>query len=212
MDKYYKERAPYYDRVYQYPERKADINFLQDHLPGKFENLNVLEVAAGTGFWTQFISKKATSVLATDLLREPLLELEKRALPESVSIATVSAFELHKIGRKFDAAFVGLWLSHVKCEEVHKFFDSLHMALNPGAKVILLDNTKSQCKRHPISRKDEQGNTYQDRQLDDGSVHEVLKNFPDEKELIEYTCSHGSKTEYVELEHFWLFEYECAAH
>jgi hypothetical protein len=30
----------------------------------------------------------------------------------------------------------------------------------------------------PISRRDADGNTYQRRTLDDGSVHEVLKNFP----------------------------------
>jgi demethylmenaquinone methyltransferase/2-methoxy-6-polyprenyl-1,4-benzoquinol methylase len=212
MDDYYRTRAPYYDRVYHYPERKADISFLQDQLPGKFEKLNVWEVASGTGFWTQFIAKKAASVLATDVLREPLLELEKRSLPESVSVATVSAFDLHKIGRKFDGAFIGLWLSHVRLEEIHQFFDSLHKALNPGAKVILLDNTKSQCQRHPISRKDEQGNTYQERKLDDGSVHEVLKNFPDEAELAEYVRANGSKLEYLELEHFWLFEYVYTAH
>jgi demethylmenaquinone methyltransferase/2-methoxy-6-polyprenyl-1,4-benzoquinol methylase len=88
----------------------------------------------------------------------------------------------------------------------------LHKALNPGAKVILLDNTKSQCQRHPISRKDEQGNTYQERKLDDGSVHEVLKNFPDEAELAEYVRANGSKLEYLELEHFWLFEYVYTAH
>ena len=35
----------------------------------------------------------------------------------------------------------------------------------------------------PLSRSDAQGNTYQLRRLDDGSTHEVLKNFPTESEL-----------------------------
>ena len=28
--RYYKERAPIYDRVYSYPERQSDLRFLED--------------------------------------------------------------------------------------------------------------------------------------------------------------------------------------
>jgi hypothetical protein len=58
------------------------------------------------------------------------------------------------------------------------WLDTLHARLQPGARVVLLDNSFVQTSSTPISRRDEAGNTYQLRTLDDGSVHEVLKNFP----------------------------------
>jgi len=211
MKNYYRERAPYYDRVYDYPERADDIALLKSTIPAKFLNSDVLEVAAGTGYWTQYIAKTAHSVLATDIVQEPLDELSKRNLPDTVQIKIVDAFELASLERKFDGAFVGLWLSHVPIEKAELFFKSLHSVLRPGAKVVLIDNTKAQCQKHPITRTDEAGNTYQNRKLDDGSVHEVLKNFPGRDELAGYVNCAATISEYVELEHFWLFEYEYNA-
>lgn len=210
MKQYYRERAPYYDRVYDYPERAADIARLKKQIPSLFMGLDIVEVAAGTGFWTQFIARSARSILATDLVQEPLNELIKRDLP-SVTSLTVDAFELENLDRKFDGAFVGLWLSHVQIEKAECFFRSLHSVLKPGAKVAILDNTKAQCETFPIVRTDEWGNTYQSRELDDGSTHEVLKNFPSEEELREYVSLFGDRPKFIELEHFWLLEYEYKA-
>lgn len=59
----------------------------------------------------------------------------------------------------------------------------------------------------PISRTDEHGDTYQMRGLDDGSRHEVLKNFPTESEL--RAAVHGMATEVrVELlQYYWALSY-----
>lgn len=58
MKAYYQERAPVYDRVYSYPERQGDLRFLEEYILQQFSELRVLEIAAGTGYWTQFLSKK----------------------------------------------------------------------------------------------------------------------------------------------------------
>jgi len=59
MKEYYKERAPVYDRVYAYPERQDDLRELEEYIPAQFDGREVIEIAAGTGYWTQFIYKKA---------------------------------------------------------------------------------------------------------------------------------------------------------
>jgi hypothetical protein len=41
-----------------------------------------------------------------------------------------------------------------------------------GARVVMLDNRYVSPSSTPLSRQDEHGNTYQQRSLDDGSVHE----------------------------------------
>lgn len=60
---------------------------------------------------------------------------------------------------------------------------NFHRAFAPGATIIFIDNIYVEGSSTPISRTDAEGNTYQSRKLDDGSTHEVLKNFPTQTEL-----------------------------
>ena len=76
--RYYKERTPIYDRVYSYPERQSDLRFLEDKVAVQLAGLEVLEVAAGTGYWTQFINTTASSVIATDVTRGALEQVRMR--------------------------------------------------------------------------------------------------------------------------------------
>jgi demethylmenaquinone methyltransferase/2-methoxy-6-polyprenyl-1,4-benzoquinol methylase len=59
----------------------------------------------------------------------------------------------------------------------------------------------------PISRTDEQGNTYQTRRLADGSTHEVLKNFPSALELRQATESLAKNVRIEFLQYFWILSY-----
>ena len=61
MKAYYAARAPYYDAVYDKPERRADIAFLKAFLSSRFAQRSVIEVACGTGYWTQCIAPVAAS-------------------------------------------------------------------------------------------------------------------------------------------------------
>ena len=126
-----------------------------------FSSGKVLEVACGTGYWTQFIAREARSVLATDAEREPLLRLESRVSAKSVRTLVKDAYELADLGR-FNAAFAGLWFSHVPTERRQGWLQSLHACLEPGSRIVLLDNSEVQCERLPIIAHDKYGNTYQE--------------------------------------------------
>ncbi|MBN4076046.1 class I SAM-dependent methyltransferase [Gammaproteobacteria bacterium AH-315-E17] len=104
MEKYYKERAPIYDKVYLYPEREKDIKFLKEYIPSRFKGLDIIEIAAGTGYWTQYVSATAKTILATDAVEEPLEELKRRRLPDSVSIVKQDAYSLDSIDQLFNGA------------------------------------------------------------------------------------------------------------
>jgi demethylmenaquinone methyltransferase/2-methoxy-6-polyprenyl-1,4-benzoquinol methylase len=96
-----------------------------------------------------------------------------------VEFRTVDAYTLAELGDEtFDAAFAGCWWSHVPLQRLPAWLDTLHARLEPGARVVMLDNSFVQTSSTPITHSDAQGNTYQMRTLDDGSTHEVLKNFP----------------------------------
>ncbi len=208
LQAYYAARAPDYDAVYLKAERRDDIAFLSTYLPARFAGRSAFEVACGTGFWTQFIASTARSLVATDATPEPLYYARLRLNASGVVFRQADAYALGEEIGTFEAAFAGLWFSHVPVQARQAFFGSLHSRLLPGARVVLLDNSDVQCRELPIAEQDREGNSYQIRRIKDGSTHRVLKNFPTESELRSLVDSFASTCAYRELENFWLFEYE----
>jgi demethylmenaquinone methyltransferase/2-methoxy-6-polyprenyl-1,4-benzoquinol methylase len=210
MREYYAARAPIYDEVYLRPERKADLEELRRRIPAWFARRSVLEIACGTGYWTQFIAPLAARMTAIDAVAEPLAFARLRPEVERVTFVRADAFSLPESLGKFDAAFAGLWLSHVPRQRLHSFLAGLHARLDPGARVVLIDNTEEQCDRLPIVERDAHGNTYQLRTLPDGTTHRVLKNFPLEAELKAMIRGIGANAQYWRGAHFWAFWYDTA--
>lgn len=210
MQAYYAIRAPYYDAVYLKPERAKDIAFLSGYLPAAFAGRSVLEVACGTGYWTQHIARTAARLVAIDAGPEPLGFARLRPNAELVTFRLEDAYHLPADLGEFDAAFAGLWFSHVPVEQRAEFISALHPRLVAGAKVIFIDNSEVQCREWPIVETDAHGNTYQRRELRDGSVHRVLKNFPTQDQLRELLSRHASALSFRQLDNFWLLEYEVA--
>jgi ubiquinone/menaquinone biosynthesis C-methylase UbiE len=212
LRQYYAARAREYERIYTKPERQADLTRLKELLPPMFANRRVLEVACGTGYWTQFLVRAAKSIVAVDANAETLEVANEKAWPPGrVSFSVADAYLLPDEFGMFDAAFAGFWWSHIPVRDRSRFLNALDRRLLPGAKIVLLDNRFVEGSSTPISHRDDEGNTYQSRRLDDGSEHVVLKNFPPEFELRADVSALGRNTQYIPLEHYWLFIYEKAA-
>ena len=208
MRAYYAARAPYYDAVYLKPERREDIAFLSSHLPERFRNRSVLEIACGTGYWTQHIAPAASRLVATDLTTEPIEFARLRTGTQDVQFRQVDAYALPPDLGQFDAAFAGLWFSHIPIAARQAFLHGLHARLAPGARVIFIDNNETQLRDFPLSETDADGNTYQQRDLRDGTAHRVLKNFPTETELRTVLGPFALDIRFLGLQNFWLIEYE----
>ncbi len=212
MHAYYAARAPYYDAVYLKPERREDISFLSAHLPERFRGRSLLEIACGTGYWTQHLATTVAHMVATDGTAEPLGFARLRPGVERVVFCRADAYALPSGLGAFDGAFAGLWFSHVPIERRASFLNGLHKRLQPGARVVFIDNNEVQLGDFPIVETDAQGNTFQMRQLRDGSLHRVLKNFPKEAELMALISPLGGNMAYRNLENFWILEYEVRPH
>ena len=211
MRRYYARRAAYYERVYHKPERQHDLRAMEAWLAGAFAGRQVLEVACGTGWWTPHGARDAASWLATDLNSETLAVAQARPMPASVSFATVDAYTLAGLDRqRFDAAFAGCWWSHVPLQTLAGWLQTLHELLEPGARVAFLDNSFVQTSSTPISRRDKAGNTNQNRTLDDGSVHEVLKNFPSAASATAMLGPRARQVQWLDHVHYWVLSYELA--
>ena len=204
---YYARRAHEYDRVYSIPERQEDIGRLKASLRSLFVGRRVLEVAAGTGYWTHEFASAAESVLATDINPEPLAIAKRRSYEkENVAFQIADAFTLDGVTGEFDAAFVGFWWSHVPKRRVPEFAESVTRRLLPGALVVVMDN-RVEGTRHPVTGQDSEGNTYQTRALTDGSTWSVMKNFPTESELREAVRPFGRDVAFERLTYYWTMRF-----
>lgn len=211
LQSYYAQRAASYERIYQKPERQAELRTLEAWLQGVFAGRRVLEVACGTGWWTPHGAREAAAWLATDLNPETLAIARAKTLPACVQVMTLDAWQLDTLGaQRFDAAFAGFWWSHVERARLRGWLTHLHAQLQPGARVVFIDNRYVPGSSTPIARTDAAGDSWQRRTLDDGSVHEVLKNFPSRDEALAALGEPAPDAEWIEHPHYWVLSYTLA--
>jgi ubiquinone/menaquinone biosynthesis C-methylase UbiE len=208
MVSYYAERACEYERIYHKPERQEDLQWLRDFVGRTFAGLRVCEIACGTGYWTEIVSRSAKSVLATDINEEVLSIARSKPIDASkTTFRNANAYDLPAFPQKFNGGLAVFWWSHVSKDKLRDFLSGFHQVLSPGARVVFIDNGYVEGSSTPISHSDERGNTYQMRKLDNGSTHEVLKNFPTESELRAVTLHLAQEVEIKFLQYYWVLSY-----
>lgn len=207
---YYALRAQEYDDIYDKPERQTSISRLRKRLETLLAGHDVLEVACGTGYWTQWIAQRAQSILATDI-NEQMLTIARGRLASNVNVrlAQDDAYRLTKVRGPFSAGFAGFWWSHVDRQNLGRFLNVFHSRLEPGALVIFTDNHYIHGSSSPITREDKAGNTYQ-RRLYDGSEYEILKNFPEKDDFYTVLADRATNLKYELLHYYWLLSYNVA--
>lgn len=212
MARYYARRAAEYERIYTRPERQAELRLLEAALGEAFAGCSGLELACGTGWWTPHAAARARHWLATDLNPETLALAQAKPLPAWVQLAQGDAYAPGTLGPgcAFDAAFAGCWWSHVPLQRLGGWLQALHARLQPGARVVFIDNVYRPDSSTPLSRHDEAGNSYQLRRLDDGSTHEVLKNYPQPEAAIAMLGPQAREARWVAHRHFWMLSYALA--
>jgi SAM-dependent methyltransferase len=208
MPTYYAKRAQEYERIYQKPERQDDLRRLREFVARSLAGRHVLEIACGTGYWTEILSRSAASVAAIDINDEVLEIARGKALdPERVRFQKADVYALPPFSQRFDGLFAAFWWSHVPKSRLREFVSGLHPFLAPDAHIVMIDNRYVEGSSTPIARMDAAGNTYQTRKLDDGSTYEVLKNFPTEPELAQTLAGLADNIRIEFLEYYWTMAY-----
>jgi len=204
LSDYYRDRAAEYDAVYAKPERQEDLATLRGLL-ARLASGRVLEIAAGTGYWTQVLSASATAVTATDISPETLeVARGRRYGPAPVTFRLADAYALQDVPGQFDTAFLGFFWSHVLRADLPRFLRGLHARLGAGTTVTVLDNRYVPGSSTPVSRTTPEGDTYQLRTLSDGRSYEIVKNFPCRSEFTADVAAVGANVEWTQLRYFWL--------
>jgi len=205
---YYKDRANEYEKIYSKPERQNDLLLARQILQDIFCDKGVFEIACGTGYWTEKISKTASSILATDI-NNTMIEIakSKKYSPAIVDFQTADIFNLTK-AIKHESLFGGFIWSHIKLQDLNNFIDITNLLVKSGGTIVFMDNNYVEGSNIPVTDTDNFGNTYQIRTLDNGTTHKVLKNFPTELFLQKLLSKKVSDINFISLKYFWILKYK----
>jgi demethylmenaquinone methyltransferase/2-methoxy-6-polyprenyl-1,4-benzoquinol methylase len=130
----------------------------------------VLELACGTGVWTQRLVRSAAAVTAVDAAPEMLARARARNGVASVRFVEADLFSWQP-DRRYDAIFFGFWLSHVPEDHFESFWALVGACLRPGGEVFFFDDSY----RADIELIEGTSSPIVERRLNDGTPFRIVK-------------------------------------
>jgi SAM-dependent methyltransferase len=180
---YYEARAPHYDEAYA-SEPPPWVDELIGDMRARLGGCRVLEVACGTGVWTERLAPAAESVTAIDASPAMLaIAAARLAAHPSVQVRSGDAYQLGAVDGDFTGGLAMQWLSHVPLARMAEFLDGWHQRLGSGAQVFLGDNQLTADWEDDLIRKPGEADTYEPRLLPNGSEYVIVKNYFTEDQL-----------------------------
>jgi demethylmenaquinone methyltransferase/2-methoxy-6-polyprenyl-1,4-benzoquinol methylase len=185
---YYRERAAEYDewwlrrgRYDRGAEANARWHAETAELERTFERWRprgrVLELACGTGRWSERLAPAARSLTAVDASAEMLQLCRQRVQDDDVEYVQADIFDYEPEPAAFDVCFFAFWLSHVPASHLAPFWAKVGRALAPGGRVLLIDSAS----RAGASARDHEpaapGQETERRRLNDGREFRIVKHW-----------------------------------
>ena len=151
---YYQDRAKEYEKIYLKAERQDDLRKVTTIVQELFTHKNVLEIACGTGYWTERIAKTAISVYAIDINKSVLdIARQKGISAEKVTFRQADMNRFTHKG-KFESLFGGFIWSHVLLQDLVKFLDKVNNFVTPNGTIVFIDNNYVEGSNHAITKTD----------------------------------------------------------
>ena len=152
MRAYYAARAPEYDDWYLRRGRyshgviadaawNADLDSATQWLDALPISGEVVELAAGTGWWSPLLASKGQLWLY-DALEEPLDKARDRLLAHNLAAHIHVRDAWAEPERQVDALFCGFWISHVPRARLVEFFSICRRWLKDGGTFAFIDSRR----------------------------------------------------------------------
>jgi ubiquinone/menaquinone biosynthesis C-methylase UbiE len=204
---YYCKRAAQSDETYGPPEIQKDFAWITAWLCENVADRDVLELACGTGHWTRIASAWARSIVASDVSWDLVDAARKKIDSRIVDFVVCDAFRLSFRPNTFSCGMLHFLLSHVRRTEVRSFVEMFRRCVKPNGCLLFTDTRWVEGYRRAPVRRDADGNTYDLRNLKDGSQFEILKNYFTRDEWQEYLGPFGT-VHIEELDYVWAIKIE----
>ena len=197
---YYRARAPEYDEWWARRGRYAlepdaarawqnEIAIVEKALEEFAPKGDVLELASGTGWWTQRLARRATTLTCVDASPETLQHNRARLTASGLTLPRYIEADLFRWrpDRQYDVVFFSFWLSHVPSADFAAFWAMVRAALKPGGRVFVLDEPAGGP--YPTLETE-----FQPRQLNDGRRFTIVKLYYEPDELARKLAELGWRT------------------
>ncbi|UCG52346.1 MAG: class I SAM-dependent methyltransferase [Candidatus Latescibacterota bacterium] len=210
LRRYYANHAQEYENIYYRDnvKRNEELKEISGAVERVCRGRRVLEVACGTGYWTEVAARDARSIVATDVSTEMLELAGRKDLPANkVEFRQVDAFALEGTDGDFDAGLACFWFSHVPKSRTNDFLTHFHDRLGKGAIVFMVDNMYARGYGGELIRRPNTPDTFKRRRLSDGSTYEILKNYYDPEELERIFSHQALDLEIHDATFYWWLSY-----
>lgn len=192
QSEYYQARAGEYDESLRGigPGEQANEEWLQivSGLRALKPVEEVLELACGTGIWTQELVKIGRSVTALDGSTEMIAINRSKTAGTAIEYQCIDLFQWDP-ETQYDLVFFAFWLSHVPPAHLGDFLNKVARATRPGGRVFIVDEPQSD---RNISGPNVDG-VYQQRTLNDGRSFQIVKVYYDPQEIERHFLGQGFK-------------------
>jgi SAM-dependent methyltransferase len=147
---FYRARAPEYDDWWQrrgrYDHGEGELREWQGQVARVEKALasfdprgDVLELAGGTGWWTERLARTADHLTVVDASPETLAINRQRVGRSDVEYVVADIFDWRP-ERRYEVVFFSFWLSHVPRARFGEFWSLVRSCLGPDGRVFLIDN------------------------------------------------------------------------
>ena len=145
---YYRKRASEYDTLYTAAAWQSELAVLRDWLVARVCGRTVLEVAAGTGYWTAVAAPMASTITATDINPEMLAIASAKDLGAHVALVQADCWMLPQFPGAFEVGMAHLWWSHVRKQDRSRFLSHFASRLRKRATLLMIDQNQRAGVRH----------------------------------------------------------------
>jgi ubiquinone/menaquinone biosynthesis C-methylase UbiE len=169
LQRYYDLRAEEYEHIYYRPDdpvRQEELSIIESEIPRLFAGRHVLEIACGTGYWTEILASVAESVVAIDTSPEMLKLASRREYSRTnIAFRQIDAYQLESLDQNFTGGMANFWFSHVPKSQIDEFLNGFHRSLQIGSPVLIADNILVPGLGGEFVERDDDENTYKLRQF-----------------------------------------------
>jgi SAM-dependent methyltransferase len=204
-DDWWQRRGPYDRGEAETAEWRRQVAVVTDALASFDPRGDVLELAGGTGWWTDQLAHTADHLTVVDASPETLQINRQRVARTDVRYVVADIFDWHP-ERSYDVVFFSFWLSHVPRPLISGFWDLVRSCLAPGGRVFLIDN-----RTEPIPAPKMQDPFVVEyepdlhlRRLSDGSEYRVVKVMYEPEELQQVLDTEGWDTD-IDATRWFIF-------
>ena len=148
---YYRARADFYDESISSGLETFEVGKSLLLKLGKFDQ--ILELACGTGVWTETLLKMGNHVTAVDAAPEMLKIAKEKCGDERITYQQADLFNWNP-DAAYDLVFFANWLSHVPPNTIDDFLNKVKKSLNKNGQIAFVDQHAPSDADKAIAEKD----------------------------------------------------------